>query len=123
MVNKLQGCLGLLIVLILCSCTKTFDVEEINKAQTFSFTAPYEEGEPYPLRINVRGRLNGKAMVYLMQTPTKKIKPWRNDSYTIHLKTGRFEQRLFAEPGMKNMSVVYEPLTATEGEVDITVKY
>lgn len=110
-------------LLTVSSCQKTFKVTEVNKAHVFTASLPYDDGVSYPFELIVKGELNGTAFVYLVpKLKTNKLAR-RDEYFTVRLSSGSFNRKLIRGFTRSQMQIVYQPITANTGHVEIEINY
>ncbi|MFD1145433.1 hypothetical protein ACFQ4C_30180 [Larkinella insperata] len=97
---------------------RDFTVDDVTQKQTFiiknrSFLPTIDPS----VKVRVKGHLDGKALVYIPNGP------WIIDAqYTLKLRQGPVNKELSRAFTYKQFSVVYQPITAKSGHLEIEVE-
>lgn len=110
----------LAILLLSTGCAKNFDVlEEADKMHEFYIGRPYFSfGFEYPIKLTITGQIDGKALIYI--TPSANS---YNPGYSMSF-SHRYRKRTLArELFFKRNVIVYKPITAKKGKLNIKVEF
>lgn len=108
-------------------------VERVANRQQFAVPYTYRLAaiDP-PAPVHVRGYLDGKAVIYQDRKTTldsSGVPIWPHavlngpNPYLLRLKPGNIDTTLVFITGSTNFSLIYQPLTAKNGELTIDVEY
>ncbi|GAB3277572.1 hypothetical protein GCM10027347_51610 [Larkinella harenae] len=107
---------GLLLVLTSCR-DRDFTVDDVSQKQTFIIKNRSILPSIDPLvKVRVKGHLDGKALVYIPNGPMI-----IDSAYTLKLREGAVNKELSRAFTYKQFSVVYQPITAKSGHLEIEV--
>ncbi len=108
-------------------------VDRVANRQQFAvpYTSRLGAVDP-PAPVHVRGYLDGKAVIYQDRNNTLNssgLPVWRHtalhglDPYLLRLRPGKIDTTIVFSTGSTDFSLIYQPLTAKNGELTIDVDY
>ncbi|GAB3890951.1 hypothetical protein GCM10028803_02270 [Larkinella knui] len=115
---KLKKYFILVFISLLGGCAdRSFWVDDVSEKQTFIV----KKSSPIPMidplvKVYVKGYLDGKALVYIPNGPGI-----IDDFYTIKLNKGYIKKGLSRAFTYQQFSIVYQPITAKSGHLEIDV--
>lgn len=109
----------LAILLLSTGCTKNFEVEEADKMHEFYIGRPYFSfGFEYPIKLTVTCQIDGKALIYITPSATS-----YNPSYSMSFSPRYRKRTLAREIFFERNVIVYKPITAKKGKLNIKVEF
>lgn len=111
----------LLITLFLSiGCTKNFEVEEADKMQEFYINRPdYLKINPeHMAKLTVTGKIDGRARIYMTHSTTA-----YDPFYSLSFGPLDLEKTISRQIGEGYHLVIYKPITAKKGKLNIKVEF
>lgn len=110
----------LLVTLLLSTgCTKNFEVEEADKMQEFYISQPYfKVGPEYMTKLTVTGKIDGRARIYMTHSTTV-----YDPFYSLSFGPLDLEKTISRQIGEGYHLVIYKPITAKKGKLNIKVEF
>lgn len=119
--------LFLIVAIYLIECNgSSFSINSTSQRHKFRVKKTYLQLTiDAPVVVEIRGKLDGKALVFIPNGPEDStgLPVWRNSPSVVKLSEGSVNKRVHIGEMAGDFNLIYQPITAKNGSLNIKIDY